>query len=261
MDIPQYQVNAFSTRQFGGNPAAVVPLDAWLGNAIMQGIAAENNLSETAFYVAQADAFALRWFTPEVEVDLCGHATLATAHVLYTELGYRDAELQFMTRSGALKVRRLEAGYGMDFPAYPSSAVPVDGAVQSALGATVLDAWRSSFLLCVLEDEAAVSGLQPDFGALLAASDVPVIVTAPGESTDFVSRFFGPQVGLDEDPVTGSAHCALAPLWSGVLGKSRLTARQVSARGGDLVCDVYGDRVRLEGEARTFLRGSIRVEI
>ena len=259
MKLDQYQVSAFSSRQFGGNPAAVVALAEWLPDSIMQAIATENNLSETAFYVAEENGFGLRWFTPAVEVDLCGHATLAAAHVLFNELDYAGDEVLFNTRSGALRVTREEGMISMDFPAYAVSTGELDPAIAAALGGKPRAAWDSSFLLYLYDSETEVRALTPDFRALLSASDKPVIATAPGQTVDFVSRFFGPQVGLDEDPVTGSAHCALVPLWAQRMGKTVLSAQQVSGRLGELQCELRGERVVMRGRGLTFLRGQIEL--
>ena len=259
MELEQYQVSAFSGRRFGGNPAAVVGLKEWLPDALMQAVAAENNLSETAFYCPAGDGFELRWFTPEVEVDLCGHATLATAHVLFNELGYQAETIEFSTRSGILSVRRSGDSIAMDFPACEAVATDLDTAVTAALGDQADAAFDAGSLLYLYTNEAQVRALRPDMKALLGASDRPVIVTAPGDEVDFVSRFFGPQVGIDEDPVTGSAHCALTPFWSQRLQKTTLQARQVSRRGGELTCRLEGDRVKLTGQALTFMHGTLRL--
>ena len=260
MKLDQYQVSAFTSKQFGGNPAAVVPLQDWLPTEIMQAIAVENNLSETAFYIPQADGFGLRWFTPGVEVDLCGHATLATAHVLFNELDYSREALHFHTRSGELIVRQGDDGISMDFPVYELAQAAVDPAIARALGGNPVAAFESPFWIYQYESEAEVRALAPDMRALLDAADTPVIATARGDRVDFVSRFFGPQVGIDEDPVTGSAHCALVPLWADQLGKTEFSALQVSSRGGELHCELNGDRVLLRGNGLTFLRGQIELQ-
>lgn len=261
MKFDQYQVSAFTSRQFGGNPAAVVPLTQWLPTELMQAIAAENNLSETAFYVPQPDGFGLRWFTPQVEVDLCGHATLATAHVLIHELGHSELPLRFQTRSGELVVSLHEGAISMNFPAYTLSEVPIDSALTAALGGEPLAAYAGKFAVYRYGSEAEVLALNPSMPGLLAASTVSVIATAPGDSADFVSRFFGPQVGIDEDPVTGSAHCILVPLWAQRLDKMVLQARQISARIGELDCELVGERVHMRGLGQTFLRGQIDVQL
>jgi predicted PhzF superfamily epimerase YddE/YHI9 len=257
----QYQVSAFTQRQFGGNPAAVVPLEEWLPTEIMQAVAAENNLSETAFFVPGEAGFGLRWFTPTVEVDLCGHATLAAAHVLFNELGHPAQQLHFQTRSGELIVSRVDGAISMDFPVYPVADSALDPAIVSALGGAPVAAYESPFWLYRYDSEAEVRALVPDMRALLSAADTPIIATAPGDAVDFVSRFFGPQVGIDEDPVTGSAHCALVPLWSRLLGKDQLRALQVSARGGELDCELKGERVELRGCGLTFMRGQIELSL
>lgn len=260
MKLDQYEVSAFSSQPFGGNPAAVVPLEDWLPDDLMLAIAAENNLSETAFYLPDGDGFGLRWFTPEVEVELCGHATLATAHVLFNELGHKAETIRFGTKfSGELKVSRDDRGICLDLPAHAIHATDIHPAVGEALNGVPSAAYAAPCWVYLFDSEAQVRALAPDFRALLVASDLPVIVTAPGDDVDFVSRFFGPQVGIDEDPVTGSAHCALVPLWAEKLGKTELRAKQVSRRGGDLLCELKGDRVLLRGHAVTFLRGQIEV--
>ncbi len=261
MKFDQYQVSAFTRTQFGGNPAAIVPLSEWLPTDIMQAVAAENNLSETAFFVPEGDGFGLRWFTPGVEVDLCGHATLAAAHVLFNELDHQADVLRFHTRSGELPVSQDEQGICMDFPAYDVVDSELDPAIVAALGGQSVAAYESPFRLYRFDSEAQVLALAPDMRALLDATDTAVIATAPGDRVDFVSRFFGPQVGIDEDPVTGSAHCALVPLWAKRLGKNQLQARQVSARGGDLLCELKGERVEMRGHGLTFLRGQIELSL
>lgn len=261
MELPIYQVDAFADVTFQGNPAAVMPLASWLDDATLQAIAMENNLSETAFLVAADPGFELRWFTPAVEVDLCGHATLAAAHVLFEQLAYPQTDILFHTRSGELRVSRSEAGLTLDFPAAGLVTTEVDLAVCDALGAMASEAVIASnnphAVVYVYEFEQDVAGLQPDFAALLAASEHAVIVTAPGDNCDFVSRFFGPQVGINEDPVTGSAHCSLVPYWAGRLHLDELQARQISARGGSLACSLRGDRVFMTGRGVTFMRGTV----
>ncbi len=260
MKFDQYQVSAFSSKPFAGNPAAVVPLTEWLPDETLQAIAAENNLSETAFYLPQEDGFELRWFTPTVEVELCGHATLATAHILFNELNHDADSIRFSTRySGDLMVSQDERGICIDLPAYAIHETDIHPAIGEALNGVPSAAYAAPFWVYLFDSEDQVRALAPDFRALTVASDLPVIVTAPGDEVDFVSRFFGPQVGVDEDPVTGSAHCALVPLWSEKLSKTTLTARQLSKRTGDLLCELQGDRVLLHGHALTFLRGQIDI--
>ena len=260
--LPLYQVDAFTNRPFAGNPAAVCPLEAPISEALMQDIAAENNLSETAFFHQQGDAFSLRWFTPTVEVDLCGHATLASAFVLMTELEPARAEVTFRTRSGPLVVRRGEGGaLVMDFPALP--VVPADAETraraEAALGAPTVELLRDpTRLLAVVATPEDVRRAAPDLTAI-ARMGASLCVTAAGngDPIDFVSRYFAPASGIPEDPVTGSAHCMLAPYWGARLGKTTLRARQISRRGGDVTCTLGGDRVFLGGHARLVVKGTL----
>jgi PhzF family phenazine biosynthesis protein len=260
--LPLYQVDAFTDRPFAGNPAAVCPLTAPIPEALMQDIAAENNLSETAFFHPQGDAFSLRWFTPTVEVELCGHATLASAFVLMTELEPARTEVTFRSRSGALPVRRAGDELVLDFPLQPAAlADPQTSArVAAALGAQPIEVVRARSLFAVFETAAAVRALDPDMRAL-AALGTAVGVTAPGADearpVDFVSRYFAPGFGVDEDPVTGSAHCTLAPYWAAQLRKQALRARQVSRRGGELSVAIAGDRVHIGGKARLVITGTL----
>lgn len=226
---------------------------------MLQAIAAENNLSETAFFVPSDTDFHLRWFTPVSEVDLCGHATLASAHVLFEHLGFSDDVVTFDTRSGALAVKRIGKLLEMDFPARPATACAGVATLTRALGRQPIEALRADDYMAVFDSEATVRGVTPDF-ALLGTLDLRgVIVTAPGVSVDFVSRFFAPRLGVPEDPVTGSAHCTLAPYWAGRLGRRRLSARQVSKRGGSVTCELSDDRVLLSGSAVTFMEAEIRL--
>jgi len=267
MPIPIYQVDAFASRPFTGNPAAVCLLDASDDAAWMQAVAAETNLSETAFCQAAAPAettrYSLRWFTPLAEVDLCGHATLAAAHVLWEIGQVRKADpIQFATRSGILTCRRMKNQVDMDFPA--SSLTPCDATEEliEAIGAEATECRRTDHdILLQLRDEAAVRGLRPDFQALRLVPARGIIVTARSsdEAYDFVSRFFAPSVGIDEDPVTGSAHCALAPYWAQKLGKNTLGGYQCSPRGGAVNVRLEGDRVTVSGNAITVMTGSITV--
>jgi PhzF family phenazine biosynthesis protein len=250
MRIPCYQVDAFTRTRFAGNPAAVCPLTRWLPDATLQAIAAENNLAETAFTVPEGEDFHLRWFTPAVEVDLCGHATLAAAFVLMTEQEPGRAAVRFRSQSGPLAVRRDGDAYTLDFPA--RAPVPADSpaGLAAALGCAPREVLRSRDWLVVLESAAAVAAVRPDFAALTRV-EAAVIVTGPGDApgVDFVSRFFAPGLGIPEDPVTGSAHCTLAPYWAGRLGRTQLHARQISRRGGEIRCTLRGDRVDLTGGA------------
>jgi PhzF family phenazine biosynthesis protein len=250
-------VDAFTSHIFGGNPAMVCPLNEWLPDETLQAIAMENNLSETAFFVKQGDGFHLRWFTPAVEVDLCGHATLASAYVLFEFLEPQREEVTFSTASGDLTVTREGARLALDFPARPPEPIdPCPGLVE-ALGAPPVEILAARDYLIVYDNEDTVRSLEPDMRALLDIDLFAVIVTAPGRRTDFVSRFFAPAKGVNEDPVTGSAHCTLIPYWAARLGKSQLMARQVSLRGGTLHCEHRGDRVTIAGEAALFLKGQI----
>lgn len=259
MRLEQYQVDAFTDRVFGGNPAAVVALPVWPDDALLQAIAEENNLSETAFLVPLGNNFELRWFTPVKEVDLCGHATLASAHVIFETLGYADRVITFKTRSGDLAVERKADHLVMDFPARPPEQCRWPELLIDGLGECPVDILAADDYLAVFDSEAAIRGLAPDQTLLGGLDRRGVIVTAPGTQVDFVSRFFAPKVGIPEDPVTGSAHCTLAPYWAERLGKQALTAKQVSKRGGDLSCERRGSRVLLAGQAVTVMRGELRL--
>ena len=260
MRIPLFQVDAFASRRFAGNPAAVMPLEAWLPDDMLQAIAAENNLSETAFFVREAAGWRLRWFTPAVEVNLCGHATLATALVMRDRLGLWKGKVSFETRSGTLVVSEDGERLALDFPAQPPSPFPAPEGLAAALGGTPREVLREIDLVCVFDDAAQVRALEPDFKALGRIDVRGVIATAPGDGTcDFVSRFFAPRGGIDEDPVTGSAHCKLIPFWSRRLGRTRLFARQVSRRGGELWCEDRGVRVTIAGQGVIYLEGSAEI--
>jgi PhzF family phenazine biosynthesis protein len=259
MKIPIYQVDAFTSRLFAGNPAAVCPLEAWLEDATMQAIAAENNLSETAFFVPCGDRFHLRWFTPAVEVDLCGHATLATAFVIFSHLSPERDAVAFDTQSGELVVRRDGDRLAMDFPARPPQPVRPHERLVDALGTQPDEVLASRDYLVVYHDQDQVRTLQPDMELVAGLDRFAVIVTAPSRDCDFVSRFFAPAQGVAEDPVTGSAHCTLVPYWSKRLRKSRLHARQLSARGGELFCEDLGERVQIAGHVVLYLKGEISV--
>lgn len=259
MKISMYQVDAFASRPFEGNPAAVCPLDNWLPDGLMQSIAMENNLSETAFFVPEGAGFAIRWFTPLAEVDLCGHATLASAFVLFNCLGFKGDELSFSSRSGPLRVSRDGGSLVLDFPAQPPRPCRAPDGIAEALGAEPAECLEYVDLVAVFDDSKTVLEARPDMAALAGLDYRGVIITAAANDYDFISRFFGPAVGVPEDPVTGSAHTKLAPYWAGKLGKNPLRARQVSARGGDLVCRLAGDRVLIAGQAVLYLRGDIEV--
>ena len=257
MKLPIYQVDAFTSRVFAGNPAAVCPLDAWLPDDQMQSIAAENNLSETAYFVKEDSGYRIRWFTPGVEVDLCGHATLASAWVLFNRLGHAGDSLSFLSKSGSLTVSRHGELLTLDFPARPPKPIEGSDELVAALGGDPLEFHVARDTMVVYAGEDEVRALRPDFKKLAQLDAWAVIVTASGNDCDFVSRFFAPAKGIDEDPVTGSAHCTLIPFWARRYGKNQLHARQVSRRGGELFCELAGDRVKISGHAALFLEGSI----
>jgi len=261
MKLKIYQVDAFSDQPFGGNPAAVCPLTEWLEDELMQKIALENNLSETAFYIPENGNYHIRWFTPTHEVDLCGHATLATAHVLYHHLGYTDSQLIFNSRSGALVVSSLEEGkYCMDFPTDQINACAPIQEIIEALSAEPNHYFKGrDDYMVVLDSQEQIEQLQPDFRKISRLNSRGLIVTAPGREVDFVSRGFFPQSGVDEDPATGSAHTTLTPYWSEVLGKQELTALQLSKRLGKFQCNLKGERVEIIGNACSYLVGDIWV--
>jgi len=264
MKLPIYQIDAFTSEVFRGNPAAVVPLDGWLPDATMQAIANENNLAETAFFVREGDGWRLRWFTPAVEVDLCGHATLASAHLIFSRMRPGARSVDFQTRSGLLRVTREEDLLVLDLPALPAKRVEdadLVHKVAAAIGREPRELWRARDFMAVLERAEDVRGLEPDLGAIARLDAFALIVTAPGDEAgvDFVSRFFAPAKGVPEDPVTGSAHCTLTGYWAKRLGRERLHARQMSPRGGDLFCTDRGDRVTVAGRAAFYLEGTIDV--
>lgn len=262
MKLQLFQVDAFTSHVFGGNPAGVIALDEWLPDKTLQGIAMENNLAETAYFVrdeSKSADFHLRWFTPNVEMDLCGHATLASAHVLKTELGFGGDRIQFRSRSGLLSVNVEGDRLVLDFPSRPGEASPVTDEVVCALGARPGELVSARDLMAVFESAEQVVALAPDMAKIAALDAFAVIVTAPGKDCDFVSRFFAPKAAVPEDPVTGSAHCTLIPYWAKRLGKKNLFARQVSARGGELYCRDAGDRVHIGGQCVTYLNGTITV--
>jgi PhzF family phenazine biosynthesis protein len=259
--IRQYQVDAFTTRVFAGNPAAVCPLADWPEDRLLQAIAEENNLSETAFFVPTGRGFRLRWFTPVAEVDLCGHATLASAHVLFEILGYARPSITFETRSGDLIVERREGRLAMDFPASTPKPCRPPAALVEGLGRPPRAVLQAEDYLAVFDSEEAVRDLAPDFARLSALDLRGVIATAAGREVDFVSRFFAPKYGIPEDPVTGSAHCELMPYWAPILGRNTLFARQISRRGGDIHGELKGSRVILAGSAVTFMEAELRIGV
>jgi predicted PhzF superfamily epimerase YddE/YHI9 len=260
MRIPYYQVDAFSARAFGGNPAGVCVLEQWPDAGLMQRIADENNLAETAFIVGGAGEYALRWFTPTVEVDLCGHATLGSAFVVFEHLEPGRAEVRFQTASGILTVRRAGELLELDFPARPGRPCAPPEALLHGLGAAPREVFRARDFMAVYESEEQVRSLRPAMDLLRQVDCLGVIATAAGNDADFVSRFFAPGAGIDEDPVTGSAHCTLVPYWSARLGKRRLHARQISRRGGELWCEDRHERVGIAGQAALYLTGTIHVD-
>jgi PhzF family phenazine biosynthesis protein len=260
MRIPIYQVDAFTSKIFGGNPAAVCPLPLWLPDPKLQAIAAENNLSETAFFVKKGAAYELRWFTPVLEIDLCGHATLASAHVLFNHLGYKKDEIVFRTRkSGELRTFRKNGRIYLDFPARLPAPVEAPGELVKGLGHFPREVYKGRDYLAVLEKESEIAALNPDYGLLAKLDCIGIIVTARGDKCDFVSRFFAPRAGVPEDPVTGSAHTMLIPYWGEQLGKTRMKAFQISARRGELDCEWKGDRVLMGGRAVTYMTGTIEI--
>jgi PhzF family phenazine biosynthesis protein len=260
MIVPFYQVDAFTDRLFGGNPAGVCPLDQWLPDETMQKIAMENNVSETAFFVKKGDGFHIRWFTPKVEVNLCGHATLASAHVIFNYLGYQGEILSFESKSGVLNVTREGNLLILDFPSNIPQRTSLPNDFVQALNITPVQCFRGKDdYLLLYKSQQEIEALIPDFRKLEKVDARAVIVTAPGIKADFVSRFFAPRVGVDEDPVTGSAHTLLIPFWAEKLGKKEMHALQLSRRGGIIYCRSKGDRVDIGGRAVTYLKGEITV--
>lgn len=260
MELKIYQIDAFTERLFGGNPAAVVPLEKWLPDSLMQKIAMENNLSETAFFIVSGEKFHIRWFTPATEVNLCGHATLASAHVIFNHLNYNNKEMEFKSRSGILKVKNENGLIVLNFPASYLNEIDIPENMEQAFGLKpekYFEGTEDNML--VFNDEDEIKNLQPDFSYIKTLGTRGIIVTAPSEEFDFVSRFFAPQQGIDEDPVTGSAHTMLIPYWSARLGKQHLKAKQISARGGILYCTFLGERVEIGGKAITYFAGNISV--
>jgi PhzF family phenazine biosynthesis protein len=261
MRTPIYQIDAFTSRRFAGNPAAVMPMKSFLSDAAMLAIAAENNLSETAFLVPEGIDYRLRWFTPEVEVPLCGHATLASAAVVMERLEVGRSSVVFHSASGPLTVSRSGAGYVMDFPARPSQDIAAPAGLADALGVVPREVWVNSFnYMAVLDDAHVVRQLAPEMAAIARMDRPGVIVTAPGDGIyDFISRYFAPAKGIPEDPVTGAAHCMLAPYWAKRLGKTKLRAFQASRRGGEIVCNLAGERIELEGACVFYLEGEVEI--
>lgn len=260
--IKIYQVDAFTDRLFSGNPAAVCILDAWINEEIMQSIAAENNLAETAFVVPEGNTYEIRWFTPAVEVDLCGHATLAAAFVLFSCVGLKDSEVVFFSpRSGELRVTQQGETLCLDFP--PDTLTQYNNLeqIKRCIGIPVKEAYKGKTdYIAIVDTEEEVRNLKPNLAEVVKLPGRGLIVTAKGNDADFVSRFFAPQAGINEDPVTGSAHTSLIPIWSEKLGKTKLSARQLSARGGKLLCEYRKDRCLIGGEAMLYMTGEINIE-
>ena len=259
MNISIYQVDAFTSDVFSGNPAAVCPLEKWLDEKTMQLIARENNLSETAFFIRDGKGFSIRWFTPVEEVDLCGHATLASAFVIFTELDPKSSKVEFTSKSGPLRVERIGEMLSMDFPSQPPVECDRPAELMNGLGVKPALVLKSADYFVVYAHEEDIRTLRPDMDLLKKVDLRGVIVTAPGICSDFVSRFFAPRLGIDEDPVTGSAHCALIPYWSGILKKKDLHACQVSERGGEIFCKDAGERVIITGQAVKYMQGNITI--
>ena len=258
--ILYFEVNSFTNTVFKGNPAGVCPLDSWIDDDLMQKIATENGLSETAFFVPEDDHYELRWFTPKIEVDLCGHATLASAYVLFEHLGFEGEVVVFNTQSGELKVARSGSSIIMDFPSRPAKPIDAPDDLMSGLSFPSKEVYKSNDYMVVYPSEEIVRNVEPDIDELGKLDCTGIIITAPGDDVDFVSRFFAPQAGIAEDPVTGSAHCTLAPYWADRLGKTDLTARQVSERGGEIACRVADDRVHIAGQAVLYLKGFLNID-
>ncbi len=259
MKIPIYQIDAFTSEIFCGNPAAVCPLEYWLDDKVMQSIAAENNLSETAFFVNRGESFQLRWFTPQAEIDLCGHATLAAAFVIMNSINPSQNKVIFGTPSGELTVKRDDELYSMDFPAHiPEICEPPENLLR-AVDIIPDKVYASNYYMLVYKNEADIRQLKPYMTLLRELDRFGVIITSPGENADFVSRFFAPAVGIPEDPVTGSAHCTLIPYWAKELNKKELRALQISERGGEIFCTDNGSRVTMAGKAVKFMEGMIEI--
>lgn len=259
MNISIYQIDAFADECFKGNPAAVCPLNEWISDDLMLKIAAENNLSETAFFVKKDNYYEIKWFTPVLEVDLCGHATLASAHVLFNHLNYDKDIIEFSSKSGLLKVFKKDGLMYLDFPARAGEKVDCPKAVKDALGIEPLEVYKSRDYMAVLSSEDIINNLSPDINKLKDLDSFGLIITAKGCNVDFVSRFFAPNEGIFEDPVTGSAHCTLIPYWAEKLGKVQMDAVQVSKRTGKLSCVMNGDRVLIGGEAKTYMSGTVHI--
>jgi len=260
MEISLYQIDAFASKLFEGNPAAVCPLDEWLSDEIMQSIAAENNLSETVFFVPKGNGFHIRWFTPASEVDLCGHATLASAYVLFNILGYKKDRIEFDSKSGILAVTQDNEWLVLDFPLQPPVPCDIPDEIVAAFDKMPIECLKAEDFIVVFEREIDIESANPDLGQLLKLDLRGVIITAKSTRYDFVSRFFAPKYGIPEDPVTGSAYTQLAPYWASKMGSNRFRVKQLSARGGELLCEIVDDRVLIYGKAVKYLEGKINIE-
>ena len=260
MEISLYQIDAFATKLFEGNPAAVCPLDEWLPDEIMQSIAEENNLSETAFFVPKGNGFHIRWFTPASEVDLCGHATLAAAYVLFNILGYKKDKIEFDSKSGILAVTKDNESLIMDFPAQPPVSCDIPKEIVKAFNIAPIECLKSEDYIVVFEREIDIESAKPDFEQLKKLNLRGVIITAKSTRYDFVARFFAPKYGIPEDPVTGFAYTQLAPYWASMIGSKRFSVKQMSSRGGELTCEIVDDRVLISGKAIKYLEGKIKIE-
>ena len=253
-----YQVDAFNNEVFKGNPAAVCPLNEWISENLMQSIAEENNLSETVFFVKNQQSYDIRWFTPSCEIDLCGHATLAAAHIIFTELNYEEKTITFNSKSGILSVEKNDSWYTLNFPSEEVKEIETPSILKQALNVPILKTYQGKWKLLVeLENETTIANLKPNFSLLSELVSNGIGVTSKGNKVDFVSRFFAPKIGINEDPVTGSAHTLLIPFWSKKLNKSKLDAKQLSKRVGILKCEYLNERVEMSGQAITYLKGKL----
>ena len=261
MKLVMYQVDAFAEKTFEGNPAAICPLSSWLPDEVMQSIAEENNLSETAFFVPTERGFNIRWFTPATEVDLCGHATLAAAYVIFTYLGFNEKIISFESRSGLLTVETADGLLIMNFPSRPPIPCQIPDKIIQAFKSTPVECLKSEDYIVVFDNENVVASLRPDFDALSKLDLRGVAITAKSDKYDFIARFFAPKYGINEDPVTGSAYTQLTPYWSNRLGTTKLHAKQVSSRGGEVFCELVDNRVSIAGRAVTYMVGEIDIKI
>jgi len=261
MKISIFQVDAFTSELFCGNPAAVCPLESWIDDKILQSIAYENNLSETAFFVRESDGYRIRWFTPTCEVDLCGHATLASAYIIFNELDSTVSNIKFFSNSGELNVTKNSDLISLDFPSLPPKISQNPEKIYSAFNIKPIEVLEAEDYLLIYESQEQIESILPDLNVLRDIDLRGVIVSSKGNDCDFVSRFFAPKYGIDEDPVTGSAHCTLIPYWSEKLGKKKLHAKQLSKRGGELFCEMKNNRVRISGRAVKYLSGEIEIDL